>query len=367
MSSLAKRLIQATGKESRASILTDSKFFDKEVVCTTSIPMANLLMSGFVKGGITPGITMVVGDSRTFKTNMCLFLAGQYMRKYPEAVMVFVDSEFGAASSYFKTFGIDTDRVVHIPVENIEQMTFEIVQILEAVTKGENVFFFIDSISQVSSKKEAQDALDGKGTTDMTRARTLNSFWRIVTPKLNLRGIPMFAINSFYDDMTNKYAERHIKGGKQGFLSSDAVWFVTRSKEKDEDGLNGFTFNYTPMKSRFVKEGTKFPIKVTFEGGIDQYSGIWDLAREFELVRMPSNAWYTVSETLGFTDINPNEKFRKADLETPEFLSRIVLSKPFQELAEKKYRLGEGEMNSGIVKSEFSAPDSDGVIIKLEE
>lgn len=367
MSSLAKRLIDSTGKSSRASILSQSKFFDKEVVCTTNVPLANLLMSGYVLGGITPGVTMVVGDSRTFKTNMCLFLVSQYMKKYPESVLVFIDSEFGAASAYFKTFGIDTDRVVHIPVEDIEQMTFETVQTLEALSKEDKVIYFIDSISQVSSKKEAADALEGKGTTDMTRARTLNSFWRIVTPKLNLRGIPMFAINSFYDDMTNKYAERHIKGGKQGFLSSDAVWFVTRSKDKDDDGLKGWFFNYSIMKSRFVKEASSFKIHVTYEGGIDQYSGIWELAREFELVQMPSNAWYTVSPVLGLTDIDPNNKFRRAELETPEFLSRVVMSKEFQRRAAEKYKLGEGESNTGIVPDQFTAPDEDGVIIKLED
>lgn len=369
MSSLMTKMLKATGKDSRSSILTQSKFFDKKPLCTTRVPMANLLMSGLINGGITAGITMVVGDSRTFKTNMCLFIVSEYMRKYPEAICVFVDSEFGAASAYFKTFGIDTDRVMHVPVENIEQMTFECTQILNSVDKDEKVIFFIDSISQVSSKKEAADALEGKGTTDMTRARTLNSFWRIVTPMLNLRGIPMFAINSFYDDMTNKYAERHIKGGKQGFLSSDAVWFVTRSKEKDdENDLAGFTFNYAPMKSRFVKEGTKFPIRVTFEGGIDIYSGIWDLLREFDLVHMPSNAWYTVDPRLELPEYNPTDKYRKADLATPEFFDKVIkFSDAFSEACTAKYKLSEGEMfDVSANKNEIIIQET-GEIIKLED
>lgn len=351
-SSLAARLIKATGKNSRASILTQSKFFDKVALCSTSVPLVNALFSGHTGGGLTPGSTMIVGDSRTFKTNMCLFAIAEFMRTFPDAVMIFVDSEFGAAAAYFRTFGIDTDRVVHIPVEDIEQMTFEVVQILEGIEKGEHVAILIDSVSQVSSKKEAADALEGKGTTDMTRARTLNSFWRIVTPKLNLKSIPLLAINSYYDDMTNKYAERHIKGGKQGFLSADAVWYVSRSKEKDDENqLEGFTFTYNIMKSRFVKEGSKFPIRVTFEGGIDKYSGVWDLARESGLIDMPSNAWYTVQPALGLP-YPATDKFRRADLDNPEFLDQVVASKAFKDYVEKKYRLSDdnGQVNMQVEK-----------------
>lgn len=345
--SLAQRLIASTGKTSRASILTQSKFFDKAPLCKTDTPLINALLSGHLDGGLTAGVTMLVGDSRTFKTNMCLYLISQYLKANPEAIMIFVDSEFGAASSYFDSFGIDKDRVIHIPVEDIEQMTFECVQILEEVKKDDKVVFLIDSVSQVSSKKEAADALEGKGTTDMTRARTLNSFWRIVTPKLNLKGVPLYAINSFYSDISNKYAEPIIKGGKQGFLSADAVWFVTRAQEKDDEGLKGFKFTYKAMKSRFVKEGSKFPITVTFDGGIDKYSGIWDLLRESELVAMPSNAWYTVSEKLGL-GYNPEQKLRRADLETPEFMEKAVKTEVFRTYVREKYWLGDGPQTPSI-------------------
>ncbi len=368
MSSLAKKLIAATGKTSRADILSQSKFFDKQPLVVISTPIVAGLLSGNLDGGLTAGSTMLVGDSRTFKSNMCLYLVSEFMEKYKDAVCVFVDSEFGAAKAYFQTFNMDLNRIVHIPVEDIEQMTFEVVQVLDAIEKGEKVVFFIDSISQVSSKKEAADALEGKGTTDMTRARTLNSFWRIVTPKLNLKDIPLLAINSFYDDMTNKYAERHIKGGKQGFLSADAVWFVSRSKEKDEENaLAGFTFNYSIMKSRFVIEGSKFPVRVTFEGGIDKYSGIWDLAREFDLVQMPSNAWYKVNPAVGETMaqwVNSASNFRKGDIENPVFFDALLKTPAFRKAFEDKYKLsGEGKMVQ-TAPSEYVVPDT-GEVIKL--
>ncbi len=340
--SLTGKLLSGLAKTSRASVLTQSKFFDKQALTKLSVAIMAAMCSGHLDGGPTAGSTMLVGDSRTFKTNICLYIISEYLRAFPDAVMIFVDAEFGAAARYFATFGIDTNRVIHIPVEDVEQMTFETVQILDKVEKGDRVIILIDSVSQVASKKEATDALEGNGTQDMTRARSLNSFWRVVNPKLNLKGIPLYAINSYYDDIGNKYAEKKIKGGKQGFLSADAVWFVTREQEKDKDkDLIGYTFNYRAMKSRFVKEGSKFPVTVTFDGGIDRYSGIWDLCKEFGLITMVSNGWYVADPRLG---LNLTVKTQRVDLETDEHMKKIVESEVFREAVKNHYILSDSNM-----------------------
>jgi hypothetical protein len=45
-----------------------------------------------------------------------------YLEKYPESVIIFYDSEFGTPQSYFDTFDIDTNRVLHTPLTNIEEL-----------------------------------------------------------------------------------------------------------------------------------------------------------------------------------------------------------------------------------------------------
>ena len=62
---------------------------------TTSVPMVNVALSGSMDGGLSPGLTVLAGPSKHFKTSFALLMAGAYMDKHPNAVMLFYDSEFG--------------------------------------------------------------------------------------------------------------------------------------------------------------------------------------------------------------------------------------------------------------------------------
>ena len=71
-------------------------------------------------------------------------------------LLYFYDSEFGTTPEYLKQYKIDTDRVVHVPIEHIEQLKFDIVKRLEQIDKKDKVFIFIDSLGNLASKKEVE-------------------------------------------------------------------------------------------------------------------------------------------------------------------------------------------------------------------
>lgn len=344
--SLASRLIAAAGKDSRAQMLDKSDYFDKEVICQTPVPIVNIMHGGSLAGGLTPGITMVVGDSRTFKTNFCLLQVAAYLAHNPDAICIFIDCEFGA-TKYFSQFGIDETRVIHVPVEDIEEIKFQLVRMLDELTPEDKAIFFVDSVSQVASKKEISNSLEGNEAQDMTRARELNSLWRMIGPKLNLRRIPLYAINSFYTSMGAKGGALDtsvIKGGKQGFLSSDSIFFVTRSQEKEDKELMGWNFNYYALKSRAVKERSCFTLTVLYEGGIDKYSGLLELAREAGYVDMPTSGWYSRNALSGIAD---DKKWRKGDMSCAEFWDPILASPGFDNFIKHKYVLEGSAMIQG--------------------
>ena len=66
------------------STLEDSKIFLKKDMIPTSVPMINVALSGSVDGGMTPGLTMLAGPSKHFKTGFALLLASSFIKKYPE-------------------------------------------------------------------------------------------------------------------------------------------------------------------------------------------------------------------------------------------------------------------------------------------
>ena len=211
MSELRDRLIKNSTIELTAT-LTDSKIYSHKDVISTSVPMINVALSGSVDGGITPGLTMIAGPSRHFKTGFALLMIASFLKKYDDAVILFYDSEFGTPQSYFKSYGINFDQVIHTPVTNVEELKFDIVQQLESISRKDHVMIVVDSIGNLASKKEVEDAKDQKSVADMTRAKAIKSLLRIISPHLTLRDIPMIVVNHTYAEQT-MYPRQIMSGG----------------------------------------------------------------------------------------------------------------------------------------------------------
>jgi len=122
-------------------------------------------------------------------------------KKYEDGVVLFYDSEFGTPQSYFETFGIDLDSVIHTPITDVEELKHDIMKQLKGIEREDKVFILVDSIGNLASKKEVEDALDGKSVADMTRAKQLKSLFRMVTPHLTLKDIPMAVVNHTYKEI----------------------------------------------------------------------------------------------------------------------------------------------------------------------
>ena len=154
-------------------ILTESKFFNEKDLIQTSVPAVNVALSGKLDGGLTPGLTVFAGPSKHFKTAFAMLLAKAYLDKYNDGVVLFYDSEFGAPQSYFETFDIDTTRVVHSPISDIEQLKHDVMQQLNNFERDDHVMIIVDSVVNLAYKKEVEDALEGKSVADMTRAKQM--------------------------------------------------------------------------------------------------------------------------------------------------------------------------------------------------
>ena len=186
--SLLDKMLKA-GAVKSSSVLSKSSFFEEKNPIQTELPIVNIAFSGSLKGGLIPGLTVVAGQSKSFKTLLSLYCMKAYLDKYEDGVALLYDSEYGITPEYLESYNIDTDRVIHIPVEDVEQLKFDITKRLEQIEKDDNVFIMIDSVGNLASKKEVEDAMNEKAVADMSRAKALKSLFRIVTPKLTAKNI----------------------------------------------------------------------------------------------------------------------------------------------------------------------------------
>lgn len=260
------KLLEKISKNSTVTescILSESKFFTEKDMIQTDIHMLNVAFSGKLLGGFVPGLTMFAAPSKHFKTTFSLIMAASYLKKYKDAVLMFIDTEFGTPISYFKSFNIDLDRVLHIPVTDVEQLKHELTVQLQQIEKGDKIIIVIDSIGNLASKKEVDDAADGKSVADMSRAKQIKSLFRIVTPHLTLKDIPMIVVNHTYKSM-----ELFCLHGETKIKTSNGLKFI-----KDIDvgeyvyaltGLKKVIRKYTPddLPTKNVKY-----LKLTFDDG----------------------------------------------------------------------------------------------------
>ena len=351
MSLLDKLKKNSTIKDS--SILSKSKFFTDKDMVPTDVPMINVALSGKLDGGIIPGLTMWAGPSKHFKTAFSLLMAKAYMDKYKDAVLLFYDSEFGTPIKYFETFEIDMDRVLHTPLTDIEQLKFDIMQQLQEVNRGDKLIIILDSIGNLASKKEVEDALEGKSVADMSRAKQVKSLFRMVTPHLNLKDISLIVVNHTYKEI-GMFPKDIVGGGTGSYYSADNIYILGRQQEKTGTEITGYNFIINVEKSRYVKEKSKIPISVSFDGGIQKYSGLVDIAIEGGFLSKPSPGWYAkVDQKSG----EIGDKVRFEATQTDDFMLPLLKDEKFKEYVNQKYGIAYGNIMG----------ESDPILLQEEE
>mgnify|MGYP001045628931 CR=1 FL=1 len=329
--------LKKNSKVKATEILADSKFFNDKDMISTDTPMINIALSGEVDGGLAPGLTVLAGPSKHFKTSFALIMASAYLKKYKDAVLLFYDSEFGSPQQYFEQFEIDTTRVLHTPITNVEELKFDIVGQLEGLSREDKVIIVIDSIGNLASKKEMEDAINEKSVADMSRAKALKGLFRMCTPYLNMKNIPLVAVNHTYQEI-GLFPKAIVSGGTGIYYSADNIWILGRRQNKKGTDVVGYDFVINVEKSRFVKEKSKIPISVSWQGGVQKWSGLLDIAMQGKYVAKPSNGWYCrVNQETGEL-LEP--KVREAQTLEEEFWKPIFADTNFKDYLTDVYKIG---------------------------
>ena len=344
--------LKKTSTVKSTAILSDSALFNKKDMVPTDVPVLNIALSGSIDGGLTPGLTVLAGPSKHFKSNLALLMAHAYMKKYPEAVCLLYDTEFGITPEYLESMGVDPARCIHTPIEHVEQLKFDITKQLEEIEKGDKVIIVIDSVGNLASKKELEDALDGKSVADMSRAKALKSLFRICTPYLTTRDIPLVAVNHTYKEI-GMFPKDVMGGGTGIYYSANQILFMGRQQEKEGTEIAGYHFMMGVEKSRFVREKTRLPLSVTWEGGINKWSGLLDIGLELGWITKPSVGW--------FEGTNPKtgevitDKKRKADTSHSEFWIPMFKA-GFADAIKDRYAIGTS--TKAVVEEETEEEDT---------
>lgn len=139
------------------------------------------------------------------------------------------------------------------------------------------------------------------------------------------------------------FSKQVLSGGTGPYYSADTIWIITRAMEQEGSGtskeLVGYNFTINIEKSRFVREKSKLPITVLFEGGINKWSGLFDLALDEGWLQKIGNSY---APSIGGGKLDPDaavEKNKRSDLENNSEFWTMMLQSGFKKLIEQKYLL----------------------------
>lgn len=214
-----KTLIKESGNEYAGIVADGIEAGDVESFIDTGSYALNALLSGSIYGGLASNkITAFAGESATGKTFFVLGVVKQFLEDNPDGGVIYFESESALTKQMIESRGIDSKRMVIMPVATIQEFSHQSTKILDKYLDQDKkerkpLMFCLDSLGMLSTSKEMSDTSDGKETKDMTRAALTKAAFRVLTLKLGKAKIPMLVTNHTYSQVGTMFPQQVMGGG----------------------------------------------------------------------------------------------------------------------------------------------------------
>ena len=322
MNDFLKDVIKETGNE-YASLASEGVVGgDVESFIDTGSYAFNALLSGSIYGGL-PGsrITAIAGEAATGKTFFALGICKHFLDKDKDAGVIYFESENAVSKDMLENRGIDSSRVVIMPVATVQEFRLQAIKIIDKYLEQEKdkrkpIMFVLDSLGMLSTTKEMEDTAEGKETRDMTRSQIVKSAFRVLTLKLGQAKVPMIMTNHTYDVIGSMFPQKEMGGGSGLKYAASSIVYLGKKKEKDGAEVVGNIVHCKNYKSRITKENAIVDVRLTYTKGLDQYYGLLDLAEESGLFKKVSTRYELPdgSKQYAKTINNEPEKYFKKEI-----------------------------------------------------
>ena len=282
--SFIKDLVKASGNEYAGIVSDGVAAGDVDSFIDSGSYVFNALLSGSLYGGLPKNkITAIAGESATGKTFFALGMVKQFLADNPESAVIYFESESAISKSMIEDRGIDSDRIVIVPVVTVQEFRNQAINILDKyleTPEGERppMMFCLDSLGMLSTTKEIQDTADGKETKDMTRAQITKGAFRVLTLKLGRAGVPMIVTNHTYDVIGSMFPQKEMGGGSGLKYAASSIIYLSKRKEKEGTEIIGNIIHCKNAKSRLTVENRMVDVRLTYDSGLDRYYGLLDMA-----------------------------------------------------------------------------------------
>jgi RecA/RadA recombinase len=282
--SFIKDLVKSSGNEYANIVSEGVAAGDVDTFVDTGSYVFNALLSGSLYGGLPKNkITAIAGESATGKTFFALGMVKQFLEDNPESAVIYFESESAISKQMIEERGIDSNRMVIVPVVTVQEFRQQAISILDKYLetpkdKRPPMMMCLDSLGMLSTTKEIEDTAAGKETRDMTRAQVVKGAFRVLTLKLGRAGVPMIVTNHTYDVIGSMFPQKEMGGGSGLKYAASSIIYLSKKKEKEGTEVIGNIIHCKNAKSRLTVENRIVDVRLSYDSGLDRYYGLLDLA-----------------------------------------------------------------------------------------
>ena len=298
----------------------------------------NALVSGSLYGGLPSNkVTALAGESSTGKTFFALSVVRNFLRDNPTGGCIYFESESAISREMIEERGIDSKRMIMMPVATIEEFRTEACRILDKYMKEPKdervpMLFVLDSLGMLSTSKEMEDIANDKQVRDMTKSQLIKGAFRVLTLKLGQAQVPMVVTNHTYDVIGSYVPTKEMGGGTGLKYAASTIIYLSKSKERDsKKEVVGNIIKCEAKKSRLTREGSKVATRLFFdERGLDKYYGLLELGEEYGVFKRSGNRII----------VNESSVYPSAILADPEKYFTPEVMEQLEEAAQKEFSYG---------------------------
>ena len=337
MADFLKQIIKETGNEYASVVSEGVEAGDVDSFIDTGSYMFNALLSGSVNGGLPSNkITAIAGESATGKTFFVLGMVKYFLDNNKDAGVIYFESESALTKKLIEDRGIDSERMVIMPVTTVQEFRHQALTILDKYNEQDEadrkpLLLVLDSLGMLSTTKEVEDTAEGKETRDMTRAQILKAAFRVLTLKLGRTKVPMIITNHTYDVVGAYMPMKEMGGGSGLKYAASTIVYLSKKKEKEGTDVVGNIIHCKTQKSRLSKENMMVDVRLRYDTGLDKHYGLVDLAVKHGIFKQ-------VSTRIELPD--GTKQYAKSIYADPDKYFTKDVMKQLDEAAEKEYSYG---------------------------
>ena len=268
----------------------------------TGSTLLDLAVSNKPYGGLAAGrITEINGLEGSGKSLIGAHALASTQKK--DGLAVYIDTESAVSAEFLQAIGIDTDKMLYVHLETIEDIfdTIEtIVTKIRESSKDKLVTILVDSLAAASTKVEMDADFDKDGWAT-SKAIVLSKAMRKITQLIARQRVCLIFTNQLRQKLGVMFGDPWTTSGGKAlpFHASTRIRLKNVGQIKDKkNNTIGMKMKAQVIKNRLGPPMRHADFELYFESGIDNEGSWLQMMKAHKLVKQ-GGAWYTMNDHNG--------------------------------------------------------------------